>query len=209
MNVRQPVDRFKSLLTSLNGDGRYGFTLLALCILLLLPELAGEWARAGLSYQRAGLAGGEWWRLITAHLVHLDLEHALLNTLGLVLMWSLFARDYRPREWVIIVLVVMAGIDAGLWLRDTNVAWYVGASGALHGIMAAGTLAHVRRGDMDGWILAIFVVVKLGYEQFSGALPFNESGEPVVVNAHLYGALSGLAAAFALRPRRERGTAPA
>ncbi len=209
MNVRQPVDRFKSLLTSLNGDGRYGFTLLALCILLLLPELAGEWARAGLSYQRDALAAGEWWRLITAHLVHLDLQHALLNIMGLVLMWSLFARDYRPREWLIIVFAVIAGIDAGLWLRDTNVAWYVGASGALHGIMAAGTLAHLRRGDVDGWILAIFVVVKLGYEQLNGALPFNESGEPVVVNAHLYGAVAGLVAAFVQRPRREAGPAPA
>lgn len=204
MNVRQPVDRFKSLLTSLNGDGRYGFTLLALCILLLLPELAGEWARAGLSYQRTNIAAGEWWRLITAHLVHLDLEHALLNTLGLVLMWSLFARDYRPREWLMIVAVIVAGIDTGLWLRDTNVAWYVGASGALHGIMTAGTLAHVRRGDLDGWILAVFVVLKLTYEQLSGALPFNESGEPVVVNAHLYGALAGLIGALAVRPRRQK-----
>jgi len=209
MNVRQPVDRFKSLLTSLNGDGRYGFTLLALCILLLLPELAGEWARAGLSYQRTNIAEGEWWRLITAHFVHLDLQHALLNTMGLVLMWSLFARDYRPREWLIIILVVIAGIDVGLWLRDTNVAWYVGASGLLHGIMTAGTVAHLRRGDIDGWILAIFIVVKLSYEQLSGALPFSESGEPVVVNAHLYGAVSGLVAALALRPRRQPGPAPA
>jgi len=209
MNVRQPVDRFKSVLASLNGDGRYGFTLLALCILLLLPELAGEWARAGLSYQRTSIAAGEWWRLITAHLVHLDLQHALLNTLGLVLMWSLFARDYRPREWLIIVAVVIAGIDAGLWLRDTNVEWYVGASGALHGVMTAGTVAHLRRGDIDGWILAIFLVVKLSYEQLSGALPFNEAGEPVVVNAHLYGALAGLVAAVAVRPRRESRPAPA
>src|SRR5262245_4111211 len=209
MNVRQPVDRFKSLLASLNGDGRYGFTLLALAVLLLLPELAGEWARAGLSYQREAIAGGEWWRLVTAHLVHLDLGHALLNIMGVVLMWSLFARDYRPREWLIIAAAIMGGIDAGLWLRDTQVAWYVGASGALHGIMAAGTLAHLRRGDGDGWILAIFLVVKLSYEQLNGALPFNESGEPVVVNAHLYGAVSGIVAAFALRPRRQPKPAPA
>jgi rhomboid family GlyGly-CTERM serine protease len=204
MNVRAPVDRFKSLLTSLNGDGRYGFALLVLCVLMLLPELAGEWARAGLSYQRSALMAGEWWRLLTAHLVHLDLEHALLNMLGLVLMWSLFARDYRPREWLIIGVVVVAGIDAGLWLRDPNVEWYVGASGLLHGVMAAGTLAHLRRGDMDGWILAVFIVLKLSYEQWSGALPFNESGEPVVVNAHLYGALAGIVSGFAVRPRRQR-----
>ena len=89
----------------------------------------------------------------------------------------------------------MLAIDAGLWFWDTRIHWYVGASGALHGFMAAGTLAHLRRGDLDGWILAIFIVLKLGYEQWSGALPFSDSGVPVVVNAHLYGALGGLIAA--------------
>lgn len=203
MNVEGPLNRFKPLLSSLNCDGRYGVALAIICVVLLLPELTGEWGRAALRYERAAVGGGEWWRLITAHLVHLDLEHAVLNTLGLVLMWSLFARDFGPRQWLLIVLATFAAIDAGLWFRDTNVDWYVGASGALHGVMAAGTLAHVRRGDLDGWILAIFIVVKLLYEQLSGSLPFSDSGVPVVVNAHLYGALGGVIVAAALKPRRE------
>ncbi len=85
-------------------------------------------------------------------------EHALLNLLGLVMMWALFARDYRPGQWLLIVVVIVLAIDAGLWFWDTDLHWYVGASGALHGFMAAGTLAHLRRGDLDGWILAIFIV---------------------------------------------------
>lgn len=203
MNVEGPLNRFNPLLKSLNGDGRYGIALLLVCAVLLLPELGGEWARAALRYERAAIAGGEWWRLITAHLVHLDLEHAVLNSLGLVLMWSLFARDYGPRQWLAIVMVTFAAIDAGLYFHDTSVDWYVGASGALHGVMTAGTLAHVRRGDLDGWILAVFIIVKLIYEQVSGALPFSQSGVPVVVNAHLYGALGGLAMAAIMKPRRE------
>ena len=150
MNVRQPVDRFKSLVTSLNGDGRYGLTLLGIAILFLLPELSGDAARASLRYERSAIEAGEWWRLITAHIVHLDLEHALLNLLGFVMMWALFARDYRPREWLLVVVAIVLAIDAGLWFWDTQIHWYVGASGALHGFMAAGTLAHVRRGDLDG-----------------------------------------------------------
>jgi rhomboid family GlyGly-CTERM serine protease len=197
------VDRFKSVLTSLNGDGGYGLTLLVIAILVVLPELFGDAARDGLRYDRTALAAGQWWRLVSAHLVHLDLQHALLNLLGLVMMWALFARDYRPSQWLLIVFVIFLAIDAGLWFRDTEIHWYVGASGALHGFMAAGTLAHVRRGDLDGWILAIFIVVKLGYEQFNGALPFSDSGMPVVVNAHLYGALGGILAAAGLKPRRD------
>ena len=202
MNAKGPVTMIRRILTSLNCDGMYGVGLLVACAVLLLPELGGDAGRALLRYDRAGLAAGQWWRLLTAHVVHLGFEHAALNSLGLVLMWALFARDYTPRQWVSIALASIAAIDAGLWLRDSTVAWYVGSSGALHGVMAAGTLAHLRRRDLDGWILGAFIIVKLTYEQTSGALPFAE-GEGVVVDAHLYGALGGLAVAAFLKSRAE------
>jgi rhomboid family GlyGly-CTERM serine protease len=197
------VYRFKSALTSLNGDGLYGLTLIAIAVLLLLPEINGDAARAALRYERVAIAAGEWWRLITAHFVHIDLEHTLLNVMGVVLMWAIFARDFSPRQWLIVTTVVLLTIDLGLWFRDTGVDWYVGASGALHGFMAAGTYVHVRRGDLDGWILVVFIVLKLGYEQLHGVLPFAESGMPVVLNAHLYGAIGGLIAAAVLNPGRK------
>ena len=203
MNVRPPVYRFKSILTSLNGDGIYGLALLAIVALLLLPEIDGDAARAALRYERMAIAAGEWWRLVTAHFVHIDLEHTLLNVMGVVLMWAIFARDLAPRQWLIVTTAVLLTIDAGLWFHDKGVDWYVGASGVLHGFMAAGTCVHVRRGDLDGWILAIFIVLKLGYEQLHGQLPFAESGMPVVVNAHLYGALGGFISAALLRPWRQ------
>src|SRR5579859_310743 len=199
MNAGRPVTTFRRVLTSLNCDGRYGLGLLLACAVLLLPELGGEPGRVLLRYDRTGLAAGQWWRLVTGHLIHLDLEHAALNSLGLVLMWALFARDYRPRQWFLITLTAMAAIDTGLWLRDSTVAWYVGSSGALHGVMAAGTLAHLRRRDLDGWILAIFIVVKLSYEQSAGALPFSESGPGVVVDAHLFGSIGGACVAVCLK----------
>jgi rhomboid family GlyGly-CTERM serine protease len=203
MNVSRPVNGIERLLKSLNCDGKLGISLLAACGLLLLPVLAGEAGREALRYDRTALAAGQWWRLLTAHFVHLDFDHAALNSLGLVLMWALFARDYRPRQWLAILLGSIAAIDAGLWLRDSTVDWYVGSSGALHGIMVAGTLAHLRRGDIDGWILAVFIVVKLAYEQSSGALPFTDNHAGVVVDAHLFGALGGVAIAAFLRPRME------
>jgi rhomboid family GlyGly-CTERM serine protease len=200
MNVPSPVYRFKSALQSLNGDGFYGLALIAVAALLLLPEIGGDAVRISLRYERMAIAGGEWWRLITAHVVHIDLEHTLLNVMGVVLMWAIFARDLSPRQWLIVTTVVLLTIDAGLWFRDRGVDWYAGASGALHGFMAAGTYVHVRRGDLDGWILVVFIVLKLGYEQLHGVLPFAESGMPVVLNAHLYGAIGGVIAAACLKP---------
>jgi rhomboid family GlyGly-CTERM serine protease len=203
MHGTHPVTTFRGVLKSLNCDGALGIGLLVACALLLLPELGGDAARELLRYDRTGLAAGQEWRLLTAHVIHLDLEHAALNTLGLVLMWALFARDYKPGQWVVILFAAIAAIDAGLWLRDSTVAWYVGSSGVLHGVMTAGTLAHLRRRDLDGWVLATFIVAKLAFEQHSGALPFADSGAGVVVDAHLYGAIGGVVSAAVLKPRLE------
>ena len=202
MNAEAPPRGLTGILRSLNCDRAYGWALLGACASLGLLELGGEPVRAALSYQRAGIAAGEWWRLLTAHFVHLDASHALLNSLGLVLMWALFARDYSPLRWAAIYLVSALAISVGLYVFDPQLEWYVGASGALHGVMSAGTLAHVRRGDLDGWILAAFIVAKLSYEQFAGAMPFSGAGN-TVVDAHLYGAIVGLVLALLLRSRAE------
>jgi rhomboid family GlyGly-CTERM serine protease len=196
------VNRLRSWSRSLNCDAGYGWALLGACALLLLITAAGEPGRALLRYDRVPLAAGEWWRLLSAHLVHLDLHHALLNCAGLALLWALFARDYRPRQWLAVTLVSMASIDAGLWLWDSTVRWYVGSSGVLHGIMAGGTVARLRRGAAEGWVLAAFLVGKLAWEQGVGPLPLSGS-DPVVVDAHLYGVAGGLAAAAFLRPAPE------
>jgi rhomboid family GlyGly-CTERM serine protease len=196
------VNRPQSLLRSLNCDAAYGWALLAACTLLLLLTATGETGRTWLRYDRAALGSGELWRLVTAHLVHLDLHHALLNCLGLLLMWALFARDYTPRQWLVIALGSVAAIDAGLWLWDSTLHWYVGSSGALHGLMAAGTLAHLRRRERDGWILAVLLAGKLVWEQGVGALPLSGS-DPVVVDAHLFGVAGGLAAAAFLKAAPE------
>jgi rhomboid family GlyGly-CTERM serine protease len=202
MNAEAPPRGLGGFLKSLNCDRAYGWALLGACALLGLVELGGEPVRAALSYQRTGIAAGEWWRVLTAHFVHLDAGHALLNTLGLVLMWALFARDYSPLRWLAIYLVSALTISLGLYVFDPQIEWYVGASGALHGVMTAGTLAHLRRRDLDGWILAAFILAKLSYEQIAGSMPFAGTTN-TLVDAHLYGAIGGLVLAFFLRSRAE------
>lgn len=99
---------------------------------------------------------------------------------------------------MIVVLASTAAIDCGLWFRDPAVAWYLGISGVLHGVLAAAVVARLRRGELEGWALAGVLLAKLTYEQIHGAMPF-DGGMPVVVDAHLYGALAGMAAAVALQ----------
>jgi rhomboid family GlyGly-CTERM serine protease len=202
MNVEVRGKGLAQVLKSLNGDRGYGVALLAVCAALILPELGGDAVRNALSFDRVSIGAGQWWRLLSAHFVHLDAEHALLNGLGVVLMWALFARDYSPWRWGAIYLFTALTVSAGLWFLDPELKWYVGASGALHGVMTAGTLAHLRRRDLDGWILAVFIIAKLLYEQFAGAMPFAGTAH-TIVDAHLYGAVGGLAIAIFLKSRRE------
>ena len=131
--------------------------------------------------------------MLTAHIVHVDVHHLLLNELGLVLMWSLFADDFDLFAWTLIVASGALAITTGLWWLSPRVAWYVGASGILHSIMAAGAAKHLVAREWDRWILSGCLCGKLAYEQFGGHEP-----PLVVVDAHLYGAVGGFAVGAAL-----------
>src|SRR5580700_7264107 len=190
---REAANRFEEIAAALQWDrGRWIWLLL---ILLLLGAVLGlgDSVSALLRYDRSAIAAGGWWRLLTAHIVHLDVHHLILNELGLVLMWSLFAQDCDPVEWCVIVLSGALGISSGLWWLSPRVAWYVGASGVLHAVMAAGAAKHLIDRAWDRWILIVFLSGKLAYEQLGGYEP-----RLVVVDAHLYGALCGFAAGAAL-----------
>jgi rhomboid family GlyGly-CTERM serine protease len=202
MNMAPQRDRLHRLAKSLNCDGRSGLALLSVCVVLLIIQSGGSAAQAALRYDRDGLLAGQWWRLLSGHVIHLGFEHALLDVAGLILMWALFARDYSIRAWLLIVTLSVVGVDAGLWLLSSTTQWYVGSSGVLHGVLAAGTCAHLRRREPDGWVLALFLVGKLVYEQSLGALPLT-SGGAVIVDAHLYGATGGALAALLLRRFRK------
>jgi rhomboid family GlyGly-CTERM serine protease len=202
MNESLQRERLHRLAKSLNCDGRRGWLLLAVVLVLLILQAGAGPAQVALRYDRAALAAGQWWRLLTGHVIHLGYEHAVLDVAGLVLIWALFARDYSARAWVLIIGLSVIGVDAGLWFLSSTTEWYVGSSGVLHGALAAGTCAHLRRREPDGWVLALFLVAKLVYEQSLGALPLTAGGA-VIVDAHLYGAVSGALAALLLRWRHK------
>ena len=163
--------------------------VLLLDLVLALGDSIGELLR----YDRAAIAAGGWWRLLTAHIVHLDAHHLLLNELGLVLLWSLFADDFDWVGWSVIVTSGALTISCGLWWLSPHVSGYVGASGVLHTVVGAGTAKHLIERAWDRWLLLLCLAAKLIYEQRGG-----QAQPLVVVDAHLYGAFCGLAVGAAL-----------
>jgi rhomboid family GlyGly-CTERM serine protease len=193
---RDAANQLAGIAAALQWDrGRW---IWLLGILLILDAVLGLGDSVGqlLRYDRSAIAAGGWWRLLTAHIVHLDWHHLLLNELGLVLVWSLFAQDYDLAEWCAIVLAGALAISSGLWWLSPRVGWYVGASGVLHAVMAAGAAKHLAQGSWDRWILIIGLGAKLAWEQWGGS-----SAPLIVVDAHLYGACCGFAVGAALSMR--------
>jgi len=173
-----------------------------------LVALYAGWpeSAAVLRYERGRVMAGEGWRLVTGHLVHADVRHLGWNLLGLLVVWGLFARDYSPRQWLLILAVSTAATGLGFLLLEPDLEWYLGFSGVLNGCMAAGLVAWLRSArDPLTWIVAGLYAAKLGWEHWIGALPFTAGtiSLPVVHSAHTYGALGGLAAGlWLLRGRR-------
>lgn len=177
---------------------------LALAVLCLALALGGDGAREMLRYERAALADFELWRLISAHLVHLSFGHTVLNVTALALIAILFESALDSLDWIVAASISAVAIDVGLYAFSPAVAWYVGLSGALHGIMVTGALALVVARSRLGAILLALVVAKVAWEHFAGPVPFSElaSGGNVVTDAHLYGAVGGAVAYAALRAIR-------
>lgn len=166
-------------------------------------EIAGEGARTLLRYDRDAIGAGEAWRLASAHFVHLGLSHLLLNLAGLALVWLLAGRRLGLAAWCFALVVVISVIDAGFWVLNPGLSWYVGLSGVLHGLLVVGAVAGLPSARGESLFLLAAVALKLLFEQFAGPLPGSaeSAGGPVVVDAHLYGAVGGLIAAIPLRIR--------
>lgn len=159
-------------------------------------------------YERLAFDGGEYWRLLTAHLLHLGWGHLWPNVAALLLVGALFEDLFDYGDWLGVGLASALTIDAGLYLLDPGVRWYVGLSGVLHGFVAAGALSSLLRGRSLGAVLAVGLSAKIIWEQTWGPIPFTAAttGGPVIVAAHLYGSAGGLLAAAVLQFVRRRGS---
>jgi rhomboid family GlyGly-CTERM serine protease len=164
-----------------------------LVVSLVLAAGGDEWRALG-RYDRLALEQGEYWRLISGHLVHLGWGHLWPNLAALVVIALLLEDAFRAADWIVVGVTSGAAIDLGLLAFDPDVQWYVGLSGVLHGFVAAGALSLLLKREMIGAVLGIGIAGKIVFEQIFGPVPFTAAsvGGPVIVAAHLYGATSGL-----------------
>jgi membrane associated rhomboid family serine protease len=147
----------------------------------------------------AGVATGEWWRLVTSGFLHYGVTHLLFNMLSLYFLGSLLEPAIERRQFIIIYFVsLLAGSFGGILLQGPADLG-AGASGAVFGLMSAALILMRSRG-ID--LMASGLPIWLGLN-----LVFTFSVASISVGAHIGGLIGGALAALALfeLPRRVRG----
>ena len=164
--------------------------VLALLVMVLQPFAVD------LQYERDAFASGEFWRLLTGHLVHVNARHLFSNLAALVMLMLAFGRLYSAAEWLFLSLGCGILISCGLYGWLDNLVWYRGLSGLLHALFAAALLAGACRDRPVYWLGLALLIGKLWLD-FSGV--YRALNFAVVAEAHLLGCVSGMGLALMLR----------
>lgn len=163
--------------------------------LMMVLQAGGAPLRATLRYERSAVLGGQIWRIFSAHFVHLSWAHCLLNLAALGLC-VLLSRGTPPgRLWWPTTLVLAAGVGSLLLLASPDVPDYVGFSGVAYGLFVCVLLPQSRRGDRLALVLLLLLLGRIVW-QLVWQSPLAELeliGGSVVAEAHLYGAVCGMA----------------
>jgi rhomboid family GlyGly-CTERM serine protease len=161
-------------------------------VIYFVPPLAGV-----AIYDRAAIAGGEWWRLITGNLVHLSLKHLIFDVLALSVVGTII--ELRgTRYWWLACCTAGAVIGLAVYLTAPEFRYYGGLSGIVTAAVVYLCLDGLR--DTGAWrklcmSILLLVAIKIGIEFLTGEtiLSVTESQpfETVPVS-HLAGACTAL-----------------
>lgn len=178
-----------------------------LMLLIAVLAVGGEpWINA-LRYDRAAIAAGEWYRLLTGNLVHLPgntIEwngwhfhgpwHLFLNELGLLVLVMLCPERLSMLVWLRRTVFLSLGMSLGLYFFAPDMFWYVGLSGAMHGFFVLGLVPQAVKKDIVALGCLVYLLGKLAFELYAGAPVSDEHaiGGKVALDSHLWGSISAL-----------------
>ncbi|GAC27708.1 rhombosortase [Brumicola pallidula] len=144
--------------------------------------------------ERSWWAQENYYQVVTGHFLHTNFIHILFNLLGLLLLWALHGDDYKAVSYLGKFLLISVALSLCLYFFSEGITWYVGLSGAIHGVFAWGCIRDLENKLFSGWLLLIGLALKVGNEQLNGAgsLMPDLIDANVAVDSHLYGAIIGL-----------------
>ncbi len=189
--------------TNKRPEIRFWMVLLGL---INLGLLVNNTPASNLMFDRAAVASGEWWRILTWPFVHVSRYHLLLDAAAFLLLYS--SLSINRSIWR---LATVGCCAAGSLLLPLSVAPQIdqlglcGLSGVAHGLAAISALEMLRQptnSKLGGFLLA-GLLLKTGWELFTGSaflqqLHLGEIGVPIVTS-HAGGVLGGLLGVLLIR----------
>jgi rhomboid family GlyGly-CTERM serine protease len=163
--------------------------LISLAVIASTSPLLGQ----RLVWDRTAIVEGQWWRLVTGHLVHLTPRHLWLDVLAVALAGWLI-ESCAQRQYARLAIMAAFAVGVFVFAFCPSVQVYGGLSGvafAMFGYMAA--LCTHARSRWVGCVLLVLLSVKIGVEYATGHALFVGEGYVVLPAVHAVGAVCGLA----------------
>jgi membrane associated rhomboid family serine protease len=185
---------------------RATYALLALNVIAFLTE-QGQFTLSGSTIHgkvieegvlfRAGIAEGQYWRLVTSGFLHENLLHIGFNMYLLYLLGMMLEPAIGSLRFTAIYFTALLAGSFGVVLATPGAS--LGASGAVFGLMGAAVVELRARGisAMESGIGGLIVINLI----LSFAIP------NISIGAHIGGLIGGALAAFAIRTADARGVA--
>jgi membrane associated rhomboid family serine protease len=174
--------------------------LLLVCLAVYVVQVVGGQSVQVVGYFTGQLAAeGDWWRVITANLLHANALHLILNLLGLLGIGSLVERSLGSAATVCVMACAGVGaMAASAWWSALPV---VGVSGVLCGLLAALLWLELRYAErLPAWwrVPRRALIWTIVVSALLSLLPV------ISASAHVGGFVGGGVAAVALAWRRLR-----
>lgn len=140
------------------------------------------------------VANGEWWRLLTAIVLHIGILHLAFNSLALLVFGGLIEEAFGPLRMIALYLVTGFTASVTSYTFGSPVVAAVGASGAIFGMLGAWLAYNLRRrslslarSNVQSAMFLIAINLVFGFTV------------PGIDNlAHIGGLISGVAAGYAV-----------
>lgn len=169
----------------------YLFLIIIVSLMAILEPLSSQF----LMYDRELIEAGEFWRILTAHFVHLSFPHMAGNGMGLILLAYISGKYLNNLLGLALLLWCVLAVGLGLYCFADYLQRYVGLSGVLHGLLLVAPFISRHYSQRIALMFMSIILLKVAWEQtpfYDDMALHSTIGGRVEANAHLYGTLAGL-----------------